>query len=181
MFAKLFPTLFTILLFLGVHSVSVAGIPHAVARKNTARDIPSLTEWSQTVIGNLFEATNQSDFESAIVNYLAATTERIIIDGEELTRQQYIDRLHNSRSTFTSAKIQWIGSVELQGDDGDETSGVVGLFFTVDIIDPSTGSSTPTETATCAFNLKIAQDPTLTDDDSRRVIQLNTVYTRVQN
>ncbi|KAI0782444.1 hypothetical protein BC629DRAFT_555747 [Irpex lacteus] len=148
MFARLFPTLCAILFFLGIHAASAASIGHL-----QTRDLSSLTDWAKGALKDLFES-DDDHFDAAISGYLGSTTKIILIDGEELTRQQYIDRLHNSRSTFSSAVVNWVSAVELEATEGDASSGMVGIFFTVDITDLTTGSTTPTETATCSFNMQ---------------------------
>lgn len=42
------------------------------------------------------------------------------MNGEKLTREEYVARLHTSREVFDGATLRYIGAVEVQDGNGSE-------------------------------------------------------------
>ncbi|KAI0811171.1 hypothetical protein BC629DRAFT_1036321 [Irpex lacteus] len=148
---------------------------------------PTLTSWAKTTLTYLFEA-DPHNFDDSIVKYLAKDVEFVVINGKQLTKEEYVTRLHASRGTFKTAKVEFLHAVEVQDQEGSEKAGAVSVFFTAHIVENEEIDGQPiTETATASFHLKIKEDTTLEPPpggghfDPRRVVALNTVYTRVRH
>lgn len=80
----------------------------------------TLIDWAESRITALFQATNVPDFDNAVSAYLAKDVKLIIVNGEKLTREEYVARLHTSREVFDGATVSYIGAVEVQDENGSE-------------------------------------------------------------
>ncbi len=80
---------------------------------------PTLTSWAKTTLTYLFEA-DPHNFDDSIVKYLAKDVEFVVINGKQLTKEEYVTRLHASRGTFKTAKVEFLHAVEVQDQEGSE-------------------------------------------------------------
>jgi len=147
--------------------------------------LPSLTNWAEQHIQDIFNATSQSAFDSAFDNFLAEHV-TITVNGTHLTRDQYKQRLQSENPIEAQVQVTFDGAVEVAKDQSQpEQAGTVGVFYNATV--PGRFfvlGARQSSTLNSSLNLVVEQDKSIKppttvgsggDFDPRRVSVLNEV------
>ncbi|KAI0094217.1 hypothetical protein BDY19DRAFT_988086 [Irpex rosettiformis] len=140
---------------------------------------PSLSAWARQRITELFQATNPDQFETAFNKFMSDNVASIVVNGKNLSRDQWKHQLQDMRVMEQSATVKFLGSVETV-NISEELSGEVGIFCEVNIDKRASVIGIPK----AALVTMIMPDRSLhippgasTNLDFRRVFDMTCVYT----
>ncbi|OCH92814.1 hypothetical protein OBBRIDRAFT_402393 [Obba rivulosa] len=147
--------------------------------------LPSLTNWAEQHVQAIFNATTQSDFDSAFDNFLAQNA-KITVNGKHISRDQYKTRLQAENPIEVQVSLTFDGAVEVPTNQNEPiNAGTVGLFYNAEV--PGrffVFGARQTSALHSSLNLVIEQDKSIKppttigkggDFDPRRVSVLNEV------
>lgn len=77
--------------------------------------LPTLTNWAETHLTNIFTATAQSDFDAAFDAFISQNV-HITLNGKALTRAQYKAQLQAGKFEESGAQVLFLGAVEVPKD-----------------------------------------------------------------
>ncbi|KAI0094219.1 hypothetical protein BDY19DRAFT_880141 [Irpex rosettiformis] len=124
--------------------------------------LPTLSQWAQSRITALFNATTTEDFDSAFDAFLAHDVDSIVVNGEKLTKDQYRSNLQTARALEKSAEVKFLGTFQhfndfdfIFDDVGMLQAGEVGLFLQAEVIEKMyIFGVAASVTVNASFNLK---------------------------
>ncbi|OCH84339.1 hypothetical protein OBBRIDRAFT_741754 [Obba rivulosa] len=147
--------------------------------------LPSLTNWAEQHVQAIFNATSQSDFDSAFDNFLARDA-KVTVNGKHISRDQYKTRLQAENPIEVQVSLTFDGAVEVPTNQNEPiNAGTVGLFYNAEV--PGrvfVFGARQTSALHSSLNLVIEQDKSIKppttvgqggDFDPRRVSVLNEV------
>ncbi|EKM52784.1 uncharacterized protein PHACADRAFT_198833 [Phanerochaete carnosa HHB-10118-sp] len=125
--------------------------------------LPPLTTWAEEHITALFNTTDESTFNEAFDNFVAASPSSIVVNGQRLTRAQYKDQVWKDKFLEAAAQVQYLGAVSVPKDENDPIkAGEVGVFLQATIDERLLVLGAPeTRNVTLSLNLNVIQDPML--------------------
>lgn len=72
---------------------------------------PQLTTFAENAITAIFQATDKKAFDAAFDSFVATHPTSIVVNGETLTREQYHDKLWDTKFLEAGAQVQFLGAV----------------------------------------------------------------------
>lgn len=72
---------------------------------------PQLTTFAENAITAIFQATDKTTFDAAFDSFIATHPTSIVVNGETLTREQYHDKLWDTKFLEAGAQVQFLGAV----------------------------------------------------------------------
>ena len=82
--------------------------------------LPTLSVWAQNCVTALFQATNTDDFDTAFAGFMANDVESIVVNGQQLTKDQLKQQLLSSKALETSAQVTYPGTLEVPSSEEGE-------------------------------------------------------------
>lgn len=80
--------------------------------------LPNLTNWAEQHLQSIWNATSQSDFDSAFNNFVAENA-TITVNGNHVSRDQYKQRLLGENPIEAKVQLTFNGAVEVpKNQDG---------------------------------------------------------------
>jgi hypothetical protein len=73
--------------------------------------LPSLTSWAESHITAIFQATDQASFTEAFNAFIAGSPGTIELNGQKLTKEQYMQQLWKDKFLEAGAEVQFLGAV----------------------------------------------------------------------
>lgn len=72
---------------------------------------PQLTTFAENAITAIFQATDKKTFDAAFDSFVATHPTSIVVNGETLSREQYHDKLWDTKFLEAGAQVQFLGAV----------------------------------------------------------------------
>ena len=72
--------------------------------------LPVLSDWAEQRITAIYNATTETDFDIAFNAFISSKC-HIIVNGKEMTREQYRQQLRREKSGESSAQVKFLGNV----------------------------------------------------------------------
>ncbi|KAF8904680.1 hypothetical protein CPB84DRAFT_1677137 [Gymnopilus junonius] len=147
--------------------------------------LPNLTNWTEQHLTSIFNATNQTNFTSAVNAFLSDKV-AITVNGVSVSRADFVNNISAEKFDEQSATVTFSGAVEVPADSNNPiTAGSVGVFYKASIVEGIRVLGAPViRQVTASLNVVIAQDPDVPQPkpspihgffDGRRVMSLNQV------
>ena len=89
--------------------------------------LPSLSNWTESHISAIYNATSQADASNAIDNFLLKHAV-IVVNGKKIHRADFIKELQSKKFLEVVASVKFLGIVEVPANEGNPVE-VIGLLF----------------------------------------------------
>lgn len=80
--------------------------------------LPSLTNWTEQHLTTIFQATNQTDFTSAVNAFLSDKV-AITVNGVSVSRADFVNQISAEKFDEQSATVTFAGAVEVPADSNN--------------------------------------------------------------
>ncbi|KAI0069082.1 hypothetical protein BV25DRAFT_91939 [Artomyces pyxidatus] len=138
---------------------------------------PSLIEWVQSHLNDIYTAPTEDAFHAAVGAYLSPNAE-IYVNEQKMTRAEKEDRILAQWHAANRVSVKWENAIEVPKDEGlgGFPTGLVGGFYVVTHTMKIRIRAGPMQYYTAvAIQARIEQDPSIQPDehgDRRRVVYL---------
>jgi hypothetical protein len=84
--------------------------------------LPPLTQWAESHLTALYQATNADDFTTAFDNFISKDVVSITVNGAKMTRDEYKQTIQQQQFLENSATLKFENVVQALPESADATT-----------------------------------------------------------